>query len=136
MVITEERRKTLYERPVLWFAAAFAAVLVVAGYIWAISEFTAKENIPVITAASEHPTVTAVMYRELLVNINTADKDELMMVKGIGEATAEKIIAYREENGCFERVDQLMEINGIGEKKLEQFRPFVVTEDTVRYVSR
>lgn len=132
----EERRKTLYEQPLLWYSVAFAAVMIIAAFIWGISAFTAKENIPVITAAAEHPSVTAVAYREMLVNINTADMDELMTVKGIGEATAEKIILYREENGGFETVDELIEIKGIGEKKLEQFRPFLVTEETVRYVSR
>ncbi|MBQ8827061.1 MAG: helix-hairpin-helix domain-containing protein [Oscillospiraceae bacterium] len=132
----EERHKNIYEKPWIWFAVTFAAVLFIACFVWGISEFTAEENIPVIISADEHSSVTAVAFRELLVNINTADVKELMTVKGIGEATAEKIIAYREENGSFESVDELIEINGIGEKKLEQFRPYVVIEDTVRYVSR
>lgn len=132
----DEQPKNIYDRPHIWFAVTFAVVLGIIGFIWGISVFTARENIPLITAADVHPSVTEIAYRELLVNINTADINELMTVKGIGEATAEKIVAYRNENGSFETVDELTEINGIGEKKLEQFRPFLVTEDTVRYVSR
>ena len=132
----EEYCKNIYERKLIWYALTFVIVLFSAAFLWGISEFTAKENIPSVTAADVCSAVTAVSYREILVNINTADMQELMTVKGIGEATAEKIILYREENGSFETVDELIEINGIGEKKLEQFRPYVVVEDTVRYVLR
>ncbi|MCR5734385.1 MAG: helix-hairpin-helix domain-containing protein [Lachnospiraceae bacterium] len=48
-----------------------------------------------------------------LVNINTADKTQLMTIKGIGEAKAEKIIAYREENGAFGTIEDIMKIPGI-----------------------
>ncbi len=51
----------------------------------------------------------------LLVNINTAAKDELMTLPGIGEAKADAIIAYRQENGSFRSVDELMQISGIKE---------------------
>ena len=132
----EERKKTLYERPWLWYVITLVPVILTAAFLWGISSFVGRCDVPVITPASEHGSVTAVVYREILVNINTADREELMTINGIGEATADKIIAYREENGEFESVDELIEIKGIGEKKLEQFRPFMVTEETVRYVSR
>ncbi|MCR4740024.1 MAG: helix-hairpin-helix domain-containing protein [Lachnospiraceae bacterium] len=48
-----------------------------------------------------------------LVNINTADKAKLMTIKGIGEAKAEKIIAYREANGAFGSIEDIMRIPGI-----------------------
>lgn len=49
------------------------------------------------------------------VNINTAGKDELMTLTGIGEAKAGSILRYREENGRFESIEELMEIEGIKE---------------------
>lgn len=52
-------------------------------------------------------------------DINTATKDELVKVKGIGEKKAERIIAYREEHGEFKSVDELKKVKGIGNKIVE-----------------
>lgn len=49
------------------------------------------------------------------ININTAGKDELMTLTGIGEAKAESILKYREENGNFESIEELMQVGGIKE---------------------
>lgn len=49
------------------------------------------------------------------VNINTASREELMTLTGIGEAKAESILKYREEHGRFESIEELMEIEGIKE---------------------
>ena len=50
-----------------------------------------------------------------LVDINTADTDKLCTLPGIGEARAQDIIAYREENGAFEREEDIMKVPGIKE---------------------
>lgn len=47
------------------------------------------------------------------VNINTATREELMTLKGIGESRADDIIAYRESNGAFGRVEDIMKVSGI-----------------------
>jgi competence protein ComEA len=52
---------------------------------------------------------------EGLVNINTAGKEELMTLPGIGETRAEEIISYREQQGGFAQVEDLMKVNGIKE---------------------
>lgn len=49
---------------------------------------------------------------------NKLDKEALMTFRGVGEVTADAIIKYREENGPFKAFEELMEIKGIGEKKL------------------
>ena len=50
-----------------------------------------------------------------LVNINTADKAQLMTITGVGEAKAETIIAYREESGSFRSIEDIMNVPGIKE---------------------
>lgn len=54
------------------------------------------------------------------INLNTATADELTMVKGIGDAKASRIIAYREEHGAFNSVEELKEVDGIGDTLYEQ----------------
>ena len=55
-----------------------------------------------------------------VVNINTADKESLMLaIKGVSEKRAEAIIAYREENGPFKSVEELSEVKGIGLATIE-----------------
>lgn len=56
------------------------------------------------------------------VNLNTAGKEELMTLSGIGESRAEAIIAYREANGPFGSVEEIMNIEGIKEKMFEKIR--------------
>lgn len=56
------------------------------------------------------------------VNINTADMEQLMMLPGVGESTAKKIIDYRNSNGQFKTLDQLKSVPGIGEKKYEKMK--------------
>jgi len=58
------------------------------------------------------------------INVNTADAAELEKLPGIGPALAERIIRYREENGPFISVDDLLNVSGIGEKKLEALRDY------------
>ncbi len=60
--------------------------------------------------------------RFAVININTADKETLCEIDGIGEATAEEILKYREEHGAFSELDELLDVKGIGEKTLEKIR--------------
>lgn len=59
------------------------------------------------------------------VSINAADSSELQRLPGVGPSTAQKIIEYRGQIGRFTTVEQLMDVKGIGPKKLERMRPFV-----------
>lgn len=56
------------------------------------------------------------------ININTASVVELMTLDGIGEVKAKAIVEYRETNGYFKSVDDIMLVKGIGEKTLEKNR--------------
>ena len=56
------------------------------------------------------------------VDINTADKETLMSLRGVGESFAERIIEYREQNGGFKAVQELTNIRGIGQTLVEKNR--------------
>ena len=57
-----------------------------------------------------------------IVNINTANIEKLSTLNGIGKSTAEKIIKYREENGYFNSIEDIMNVTGIGESKFNQIK--------------
>ncbi len=59
------------------------------------------------------------------VSINTATLSQLTTLPGIGATYAQRIIEYRETNGDFTSVDELVKVKGIGEKTLEKIKPFI-----------
>ena len=65
---------------------------------------------------------------EKSININTANLEELIRLPGIGEKTAEKIIELREERGKFDRLEEIMDVKGIGEVKFNKIKKFLYIE--------
>ena len=64
-----------------------------------------------------------------LVDLNTAEAEELATLPGIGEGLAKRIVDYRTEHGPFEGPEGLMEVSGIGEKKLEELRDYITVSN-------
>lgn len=60
-----------------------------------------------------------------LININTATAAQLKTLSGIGDVKAQAIIEYRELHGDFASIDELTQVNGIGEKTLEKIRDYI-----------
>lgn len=74
------------------------------------------------------PAVAAVMRNTpAVVNINTATKDELTTLPGIGDVLAQRIISYRTRNGGFLSIEELMNVDGIGEKRFEDLKDMITT---------
>lgn len=66
----------------------------------------------------------------LLVNINTATAQQLTALPGIGESYAQNIIDYREENGPFETKESLLNVDGIGQNRLEAILDYITVGGT------
>lgn len=62
---------------------------------------------------------------ENIININTAGKNELINLPGIGEAIADRIISYRNEKKGFRKKEELMNVSGIGKKKFDKLKNYV-----------
>ena len=84
---------------------------------------SAEETSAEAASAPQAPTVDAPL------DLNTATKEELMLLPRIGETLAERILTYRAENGRFIATEQLMDIDGIGEGTYASLRELVTVED-------
>lgn len=69
---------------------------------------------------------------ELKVDLNRAGIEELVRLPGVGKIVAERIVKYREENGAFEALEELMNVRGIGEKTYLKLEPYLTMSDEMR----
>ena len=75
--------------------------------------------------ASRQATSTAKASASGPLNLNTATVSQLETLPGIGKSTAERILAYREKSGGFKKIEDLMNVRGIGEKNFLKLKPLV-----------
>lgn len=73
-----------------------------------------------------NPTVKKPKLSGKTININSAGLQELTSLPGIGIKTAEKILAYRRASGGFNSIDELLEVKGIGESKLDRIKKYII----------
>jgi competence protein ComEA len=64
-----------------------------------------------------------------LVNLNTATQAQLETLPGVGAKAAERILEYRQKNGQFKKVEDLMNVKGIGEKSFLKLKPLLTVTD-------
>ena len=77
--------------------------------------------VPVLAADSQGASAA-----QMVVNLNTATAEQLQSLPGIGGVTAERIVAYRTQNGPFATADDLVKVKGVGSKVLEKVRSQIV----------
>jgi competence protein ComEA len=89
------------------------------------SSVSAGSTAPGAPGTGSHPDRPDKPTRSEVVNLNTATVQQLDALPGVGPVTAAAIVAWRDANGKFTKVDQLAEVDGIGPARLEKLRPLV-----------
>ncbi len=80
-------------------------------------------------AAQDKPAAGKAAAATVLVNLNTATAAQIATLPGIGEKTAQRIIEHREKNGGFKKVEELMNVKGIGEKSFLKLKSLITVGD-------
>ena len=73
----------------------------------------------------KEPKMPAATHAAAAVNLNTATAAQLEGLPGIGKATAERIVEYRQKSGGFKKIEDLMNVRGIGEKNFLKLKPLI-----------
>lgn len=92
-----------------------------------------EADAPSVTEAAPSPPeqkqqAVALPTRPLRLNINTAPAESLQLLPLVGATLSRRIVEYRTQHGPFASVDQLVAVNGIGEKNLQKLRPYLICE--------
>ena len=77
-------------------------------------------TVPSVTTEPERAETEETRVISFPISINDADKESLMALPGIGEVLAQRILDYRDENGAFSAPEALLNVEGIGKKRLEE----------------
>ena len=99
--------------------AAILGIAVSAAVASAQNKATTSKAAATVTATATAP-----------VNLNTATVEQLATIPGVGPKMAERIIDYRQKNGGFKKVEDLMNVSGVGEKSFLKMKPLITVAAT------
>jgi competence protein ComEA len=98
---------------------SFVSALAICGaLLFTAPAASAQESQPPAAATSTKPAI----------NLNTATIEQLETLPGIGRKTAERIVEHRTKSGAFKRIEELMNVKGIGEKSFLKLKPLIVVK--------
>jgi len=80
---------------------------------------------PALSAQSKAPAPKPAATAAAPVNLNTATAEQLATIPGVGPKMAERIIDYRQKNGGFKKIEDLMNVSGVGEKSFLKMKPLI-----------
>ena len=91
-----------------------------------VSVSPAMQTLPPETTEPTSPSTEETIAITFPIHINLAEKEEFMALPGIGEVLAQRIVDYREEHGPFENTEGLLNVEGIGKKRMEEILELII----------
>lgn len=110
------------------------SIFIVAAVVTIIISSLSENNKPAIFMSGNSSSSSVDLNNSSItfsIDINTATKEQLMEIDGIGEKTAEKIISYRTLNNGYKNMDELLNVEGIGEKTLISLKNYLYVKNPV-----
>ena len=104
---------------------AVIAVLSIAGYVWYSQNVLVPVDNSYTVSADKASSSSAVQYKDGKVNINTANAETLCTLKYIGESKALEIVAHRITNGEFKDISEIKNVKGIGDATFEKIKDYI-----------